>query len=78
LETLGYQRLSSTEARSINAHRPQFSFFRYGLDVLQRVIIKLQEFGAQFLRLLGFLLDGKPLNLHESIPCDMPGLSGIQ
>lgn len=52
-------------------HRPQFSFFRYGLDVLQRVIIKLQEFGAQFLRLLGFLLDGKPLNLHESIPCDM-------
>jgi len=52
-------------------NRPQFSLFRYGLDVLQRVVAKIQSFGVQFLCLLGLLLDGELLNLHESIPCKM-------
>ncbi|MFW6257969.1 MAG: hypothetical protein ACOC26_00575 [Halochromatium sp.] len=49
----------------------QFSFFRDGLDLLQRLVAQRETFGTQFLRLLGFLLDGQPLELHPSMACEM-------
>ena len=42
--------------------RPQYSLFRYGLDVLARVLNHIGEFAHDFLQILGFLLDGQPLN----------------
>ncbi len=56
--------------------RPQLSFFRYGLDVLQRLLAQRENFGPQLLRLLGFFLDGQPMELHTTIACDMRLISG--
>lgn len=51
--------------------RRQFSFFRYGLDLLQRLVAQRETFGVQFLRLLGFLLDGRPLEFAPTVACEM-------
>jgi len=63
--------MSNSRFAKKTLQRPQVSFFRCGLDVLQRLVAQRETFGAQFLHLLGFLLDGQPLELHPSIPCEM-------
>ncbi|WP_050984732.1 hypothetical protein [Thiorhodococcus drewsii] len=47
--------------------RPQFSFFRYGLDLLQHLIIKQASFGAELLCVLGFMLDGQPFKVEHDM-----------
>jgi hypothetical protein len=51
--------------------QPQFSFLRHGLDVLQRLAAQRETFAPPFLRLLGFPLDGQPLEPHSSMAWEM-------
>ncbi|EGV27591.1 transposase IS4 family protein [Thiorhodococcus drewsii AZ1] len=53
--------------RQKTLERPQFSFFRYGLDLLQRLITLQASFAAELLCVLGFMLDGRPFNVQHDM-----------
>jgi hypothetical protein len=51
--------------------RRQFSFFRFGLNLLQRLVALREQLGPQLRCVLGCLLNGQPLGIHPAVACDM-------
>ncbi|EGV31038.1 hypothetical protein ThidrDRAFT_2402, partial [Thiorhodococcus drewsii AZ1] len=60
-------RTSNSRFAKKTLERPQFSFFRYGLDLLQRLITLQASFAAELLCVLGFMLDGRPFNVQHDM-----------
>jgi hypothetical protein len=58
---------SNSRSAKKTRQRTQFSVFRDGLDLLQRLIIKQNRFAAERLCLLGFMLDGQPFKVEHDM-----------